>query len=560
MLVIALSIAFVCYQLTTPDRDEFGLIYSVPTRSPGQILVTGVEPGSPAYRAGIRKNDLISYGDNALQRANVRYALPGSKLALIVNGKRRVEVTARQMPPIASAVWFVTLIRLAFLAVAALLAWRLPQDPASRALVAFLWSYGLATSMNSGLLPTPMLSLIFLQIAQGVLFIMGTGAAALFAARFPTPSTGFAPRIMSQVAIAVAFVMACVFVAGNVLAHTGTAVSLINVDLFAGFVLIGLLVLATFVVTYLQGAREERQRRQWVFLLIGFALFGPIVDILVAGAFGFQQWLDLLTLLPLGLLPIGLAYVILRHRVIDVGFVLNRAVVYTGVSLVIVAIFVIVETLLAKYVEQTSRAGSIAVQLVVALVLGFSVRAIHARVDRFVDTVLFRERHEAEQAMRDFAHDAPYITEAGALLNRCIEVILRHSGATRAGIWLHQETGMYAPAHSSFDEGAVDENDSAAVAMRSRRAIVDLHKSGSAFPGVLAFPMIVRGELTGILVLGDHKDGETYAPDEREAVAAVTTAVGHALDGLRIAELQATVQRLLAMQDGGATQGAMGTF
>jgi hypothetical protein len=66
--------------------------------------------------------------------------------------------------------------------------------------------------------------------------------------------------------------------------------------------------------------------------------------------------------------------------------------------------------------------------------------------------------------------------------------------------------------------------------------------------------MIVRGQLAGILVCGD----EAYAPDERDALAEVAVAVGQALHGLRVTELERTVERLL--RGGGATQGAMGTF
>jgi GAF domain-containing protein len=82
----------------------------------------------------------------------------------------------------------------------------------------------------------------------------------------------------------------------------------------------------------------------------------------------------------------------------------------------------------------------------------------------------------------------------------------------------------------------------------------------SALPGLLAFPMIIRGQLIGMLLCGPKTEDDTYAPDERDALSAVAMAVGHALDGLRVTELEQTVERLLAGQPGAATQGAMGTF
>ncbi len=312
----------------------------------------------------------------------------------------------------------------------------------------------------------------------------------------------------------------------------------------AAFIILGALVLATLIVAHVRGAAAERQRRRWVFLILGLGTSGLLLDIAVSGVIGYQRWLDDLALVVIGAIPIGLAYVILRHRVIDVGFVLNRALVYTGVSAVIVAVFLIVETLLSKYVEQNSRVGSIAAQLVVALVLGFSVRAIHTRVDRFVDSVLFRERHLAEEALRLFSHDAAYITEANVLLSRCVRAIERYACARGAGIWV-ANSPAYRPAVSTFEVAAtVDENDAAVVAMRARRVCVDLPLDESALPGSLAFPMIVRGELLGMLVCGAKSDDETYAPDERETLASLATSVGHALDTIEVRELRRRLETL----------------
>ena len=143
-----------------------------------------------------------------------------------------------------------------------------------------------------------------------------------------------------------------------------------------------------------------------------------------------------------------------------------------------------------------SRAGSMAVQLAVALILGFSIRFINARVEQAVDRVLFRQRHLDEAAIADFALDAQYVTDAGVVLERCVAMAMRHGHATEAGVWLRGPSGIYEPHNSSFTQShSVDENDPALVAMRARRVVADIRALGSALPGVLAFPMIVRGEL-----------------------------------------------------------------
>ena len=118
--------------------------------------------------------------------------------------------------------------------------------------------------------------------------------------------------------------------------------------------------IAISIVAYVQGAAWERQRRRWIFLMLGTGLVAIAIDIAVQNTIGASEIVVDATLLLIGTIPFGLAYVILRHRVIDVGFVINRAVVYSAVSIIIVGIIVIVETLMSRFVEQHSRAGSMA--------------------------------------------------------------------------------------------------------------------------------------------------------------------------------------------------------
>jgi hypothetical protein len=54
----------------------------------------------------------------------------------------------------------------------------------------------------------------------------------------------------------------------------------------------------------------------------------------------------------------------------------------------------------------------------------------------------------------------------------------------------------------------------------------------------------VRGELIGALICGVKENAEAYAPDEIEALRNMASAVGHALDALRIRELEERVRML----------------
>jgi GAF domain-containing protein len=61
---------------------------------------------------------------------------------------------------------------------------------------------------------------------------------------------------------------------------------------------------------------------------------------------------------------------------------------------------------------------------------------------------------------------------------------------------------------------------------------VDPHHYATGLRGALAVPMLTRGRLFGVLLLGERTGGEAYAPDEVEAISLFAHGVGSALDAL----------------------------
>lgn len=536
LVFIACAAAFVCYEATLPQQEDFGMSFAVARSEPGSVRVLSVAPNTPASQAGIKPGDLIEYGNTPASRAGVLYARAGDRVSFTIDHARSVTLVARARP----AVGFLPVsgIRLAFLFVAGLLAWRRPDDTASRALTVFLACYGLAIAMNNGVLPSPMLSVIVLQSLTIVLFAGGLAAAGRFAATFPSGRAMPAPRVMATIAAMLCALAAIAAVCALRIAHTGATIAVLNAVLLGSFAFTGVLVVATLVVAYIQGDPSERQRRKWVFAALAIGLLGPTIDLGVQVLFGVNRAVDEASLLPLALLPAALAYAILRHRVIDVGFVLSRAVVYAIVSAIIVGIFMIFETLVTRYLEQTSHVEGLVLQLALALVLGFSVRAIHARVDAFVDSVLFRERRQALDALHAFAVDAPFMTDAALMLQRAVATVERTLGAHGAGVWLRTGSA-YEPAAATFAHSPpADENDAGILAMRARHVPVGLPMPDSVLPGSLALPMAAWGELVGTLVCGPKGQDEAYDPDERQALASLAASIAHGLDAIELRELR----------------------
>jgi hypothetical protein len=152
-------------------------------------------------------------------------------------------------------------------------------------------------------------------------------------------------------------------------------------------------------------------------------------------------------------------------------------------------------------------------------------------VDRFIDNVFFRKRHQDEKALRRFAHEAAFTTDPMAILERTKRELLEHAESTSADVLLYDGAGRY---------GDVDENDLALVALRASGERVDLHGIETALHGDYAYPMLARGRFVGALVIGPKVSLEPYAPDESAAIAEVAHGVGIALDLLGVGRNETT--------------------
>ncbi|HTA37474.1 MAG TPA: hypothetical protein VK760_00275, partial [Candidatus Acidoferrales bacterium] len=135
-------------------------------------------------------------------------------------------------------------------------------------------------------------------------------------------------------------------------------------------------------------------------------------------------------------------------------------------------------------------------------------------------------------ALRRFAHEAAYINDRSALLVRALKTVRDHTTAQTSDILLLDGSAEYLSVSDPHGP-QISENDPAIVSLRAWSKPLDLHDvSGSRLQGELAFPMASRGRLVAALVCGPKRDGEAYAPDETEALAALARGVGGALDVL----------------------------
>lgn len=284
---------------------------------------------------------------------------------------------------------------------------------------------------------------------------------------------------------------------------------------------------------YRNVAIEARQRLRWIFWSAVVLVFG--ISLSNEPYLGYpQSYMVEVAAYVISL--IGLLYAVLRHRVVDMTLIVNRALVYSATLTVVVGIFILLESFLEKIALSNSE--SLALELGVPLLLGFSLDAVRKRLERISEQVFFRRKFNAEKALRDFAHHCGFIEHPDHLLERTLRELSVHAGAPSVAIYWRDAAGYerLGETGEGYYPPRLDIDDPAGVALRAERSVCDLEILGSVLGGDgLAAPMTIHGELMGLVALR-NRPGEHYPAGERSLLQEVVQAVCGALYALHARE------------------------
>lgn len=103
-----------------------------------------------------------------------------------------------------------------------------------------------------------------------------------------------------------------------------------------------------------------------------------------------------------------LAYTLLRHRVVDFGFAVNRTLVFGGVSVVILCAFGLNEWGIEKIMSALGFQNTVWLDALVALGIFFAFHHIQGFVEKGVESLFFRDWHRNEELLNRFVREAGF--------------------------------------------------------------------------------------------------------------------------------------------------------
>lgn len=230
-----------------------------------------------------------------------------------------------------------------------------------------------------------------------------------------------------------------------------------------------------------------------------------------------------------------LAYGLLRHRVFDIGFAFNRTVVFTILSTLMLLAFGLTEFTVDKLLHFEGREKNVIFDAVVALGVILSFHRIQHWVSHQVDHIFFKKWHAAAQALRHAMDKAAHIADPAVLRERFAEAIAAFAAGAGCAIYQHVEGTGFELQHSTLADAPalLGVDDEAVLEMRIAGRWVYLDILKTAARGQLAFPILARGGMQGLVLVGAKALEQLYRPDELSLVAVSVQQLGQDLEVLR---------------------------
>lgn len=358
-----------------------------------------------------------------------------------------------------------------------------------------------------------------------VLSFLGSAMLVPFCYRFPDGR--FVPRWTRPVAVAWVALCAVGFFSPPDFALNQAPNNRSHLFPLAAFGFVGSALVAQVYRYRRVSTPLQRQQTKWVACGFAAAFTGFFIGIFViepriqgadpgAILFRFLGLTDFYFFLIL--IPLSLGVAILRHRLWDIDVLINRSLVYGGLTACIVVIYVLV----VGYLGTLFRTGdNLVISLIATGLVAVLFQLLRARLQAGVNRLLYGERDEPYAVLARLGRRLEGTLVPEAMLPTIVETVAEALKLPYAAIALKQGDG-----------------------------VTPVASSGAPVDGLLRLPLVYQHEPVGELLLAPRAPGEAFSPADRRLLDDLARQAGIAAHAVRLtAALQRSRAQLVTARE-----------
>lgn len=487
-------------------------------------VVSSVAPGSPAAEMGLRKGDSISLADNS---AFVRLAAlrgfapaPGNALRVKVLSPAPKNVVVVAVAESAAHVPYLVSRQILYMLSVVLGAVLLLLRPSVSTWGLFLYSLGAVQAAETillvSLLGTP---LYWPESAfDGLVAAASIFGLVLLCVTLARHSLNRGDKILLGAGALVGLAYGVMY-RGQLFPIRGLSFGSANAAAAALTLLAYLLAALALARSFRLAPERFRARMEWIGLgvtLSAAAITTKFVLVSIASPLGVYTFISILDIVPATVLATS-AYALLRERIVDVNFVVSRALVYAILTSATIGVLALVDWFVSSRLAQV-RLGLL-LEVCAAIGLGFALNRMHQWSDEIVDRFVFRSVREAELTLRRLGATLVHAPSRQVIDRIVCSEAAKATSLASAAVFHHTDAKTFARTCSfGWPENAVRRlpagHQLTLYLMTEERPVAptntfdpnELLPQGLAAP-VLALPCVVEHQLIAFVLYGSHTSG-----------------------------------------------------
>ena len=292
-------------------------------------------------------------------------------------------------------------------------------------------------------------------------------------------------------------------------------------------------------------------------------IFYPLVGIIIAGSLSLTNFLPGWKWYPVDQAgnmfnALLISYAVLRYRLLDVSLIFRRGFVYSGLTVFIVAVFLIVALLFFTAFNVTIGPSFWISAVVMAIIIALVFGPVQGFIQRRIDRLFYREAYDYRQTLRTSSQKMSTMLDLEELAEWLVSNLMMTLWSAKGGLFLlDRETQRYIPrALKGYDTraGGIQLNsDNPAVKRLAHGDSCLTAESIDRLPQLRSLwksergqlkqleaevlvPLKAKDELSGILLLGPKLSGERYTVDDMELLLTVANQAVVSVENARLYE------------------------
>jgi hypothetical protein len=209
----------------------------------------------------------------------------------------------------------------------------------------------------------------------------------------------------------------------------------------------------SLVLRYRRSGGEERHQIKWIAFAASVVVVLYAIAMIASFVFpeeswttaGSVWWLNFLTYAVLSsftLVPIAVGIAVLKYRLYEIDIIINRALVYVSLTVMLVALYlggiVLLQRVFVTFTGQRSTLAVVASTLLIAALFN----PLRRRIQYFIDRRFYRSKYDARKTLEAFSTKLKDETDLEALSSDLVGVVRETMQPSHVSLWLRAETAQ----------------------------------------------------------------------------------------------------------------------